>query len=223
MTGAAAERSTAPPHQRLLFESEVPETALPSGLWRGRFPLALEAVAAQIAEIVKAAPWRQMTVPGGGLMSVAMTNCGAAGWVADAQGYRYSRSDPLTDRPWPALPAAWRDMARRAAAEAGFAGFDPDVCLVNRYVPGARMGLHRDSDEADHQHPIVSLSLGASAVFLWGGLRRRDPVQRLALHKGEWLVWGGAMRLAYHGVAPLRPADGHSERLNLTFRRALPG
>jgi alkylated DNA repair protein (DNA oxidative demethylase) len=213
----------APSEQGLLFDLEAPESILPDGLWRGRSPLGTNEVAAQVARIVQAAPWRHMTVPGGGQMSVAMTNCGAAGWVADAQGYRYSRTDPLSGRPWPALPATWRDMACRAAAEAGFAGFDPDVCLVNRYAPGARMGLHRDSDEADHEHPIVSLSLGASAVFLWGGLRRRDPVQRLGLHDGEWLVWGGAMRLAYHGVAPLRPADGRSERLNLTFRRALPG
>jgi alkylated DNA repair protein (DNA oxidative demethylase) len=208
--------------QALPFDAEAEVDALPEGLWRSHAFFDEAAVAADVARIAEAAPFRQMRVPGGGLMSVAITNCGAAGWVSDAHGYRYSRVDPQSGGPWPAMPLAWLQLARQAAARAGFADFVPDVCLINRYAPGARMGLHRDSDEADLRHPIVSLSLGASAQFLWGGLRRRDPVHRLPLQAGDVLVWGGPVRLAYHGVAPLRPQDGLSERLNLTFRRALP-
>ncbi len=209
--------------QALLFAGEDAELPLPEGLWRGRSFFDSTTVAAQAAAIAHAAPFRQMRVPGGGLMSVAMTNCGVAGWVADEHGYRYSHTDPLTGQRWPALPEAWRHLAHRAATAAGFVGFEPDVCLINRYASGARMGLHRDSDEADLRQPIVSFSLGASAEFLWGGLHRRDPVRRVPLHEGDALVWGGPVRLAYHGVAPLRPRGGPPERLNLTFRRALAG
>jgi alkylated DNA repair protein (DNA oxidative demethylase) len=159
-----------------LFGAEETEAPLPQGLWRGRSFFDVARVAAEAEAIARAAPFRRMKVPGGGEMSVAMTNCGLAGWVADERGYRYSPLDPLSGQPWPGMPLAWRVLAARAAEEAGFPAFDPDVCLINRYTPGARMGLHRDSDEADLRQPIVSLSLGASAVFLWGGLRRRDPV-----------------------------------------------
>jgi alkylated DNA repair protein (DNA oxidative demethylase) len=208
--------------QLSLFDLEAPVAFLPEGLWKRPSFFDVSALADDLAAITEAAPFRHMRVPGGGLMSVAMTNCGAAGWVSDAHGYRYSPVDPTTGRPWPALPLAWRVLARQAAACAGFDDFMPDVCLINLYAPGARMGLHRDSDEADLRQPIVSLSLGASAQFLWGGLRRRDPVQRVPLNAGDVLVWGGPVRLAYHGVAPLRPQAGPAERLNLTFRRALP-
>jgi DNA oxidative demethylase len=163
---------------------------------------------------------RQMTVPGGGRMAVSMSNCGALGWTSDAQGYRYAAIDPLTGAPWPAMPESLFRLARRAAAAAGFEGFAPDVCLINHYQVGAGLGVHSDSDEADMAHPIVSVSLGATAQFLWGGLRRRDPLLRMPLHNGDVLVWGGPARLTYHGVSPMRSAQIDTQRFNLTFRRA---
>ncbi len=173
-----------------------------------------------------------MVVPGGHSMSVAMTNCGRLGWVTDRSGYRYTERDPLSGRAWAAMPRAFGELATRAAAEAGFGEFAPDACLVNRYEPGARMGLHQDRNEADFGQPIVSVSLGLPATFLWGGAKRRDPVRRLPLRHGDVVVWGGAARLRFHGVAPLgrqaptfggtpgmHPATG-GFRFNLTFRRA---
>jgi DNA oxidative demethylase len=173
-----------------------------------------------IAPLLHRSPLRQMVVPGGGRMAVAMSNCGSLGWTSDAQGYRYVAIDPLTGQPWPALPDSLDQLARSAARAAGFADFAPDVCLINRYQQGAGLGVHRDSDEADMAHPIVSVSIGASAQFLWGGLRRRDALLRLPLHDGDVLVWGGPARLTYHGVSPLRSAQASAERFNLTFRRA---
>jgi alkylated DNA repair protein (DNA oxidative demethylase) len=173
-----------------------------------------------IERLTQIAPFRHMTVPGGGRMAVAMSNCGALGWVADRQGYRYSSLDPLSGRPWPAMPDEFLNLAHHAAAEAGFAHFEPDACLINRYVAGAGLGVHRDQDEANLGQPIVSVSLGASATFLWGGLRRRDPLSRLPVHDGDVLVWGGAARLTYHGVLPLAPAEPGALRFNLTFRCA---
>ena len=157
-------------------------------------------------------------------MSVAMTNCGNAGWVTDRSGYRYDGIDPNSGQPWPAMPAAFQQLAGRAAAEAGFGGFAPDACLINRYEPGARMSLHQDKDENDFGAPIVSVSLGLPAVFLFGGLKRSDKTQRYRLQHGDIVVWGGPARLAFHGVAPL--ADGEHavmgrQRINLTFRKAL--
>ena len=173
-----------------------------------------------IERITQSAPFRHMTVPGGGRMSVAMSNCGSVGWVADQQGYRYTGVDPLSGKPWPAMPDEFLQLARSAAAEAGFAHFDPDACLINRYVAGAALGVHRDADEENHEQPIVSVSIGTSAVFLWGGLRRREPLRRMPLHDGDVLVWGGPARLKYHGVLPLAHADSGALRFNLTFRRA---
>ena len=174
-----------------------------------------------VAEI---SPLRAVATPGGRKMSVTMTNCGAAGWVSDARGYRYERRDPLTGQPWPNLPEPFLTLARAAAAQAGFPGFIPDVCLINRYAPGAKMALHQDRDEADMSAPIVSVSLGLAAVFLWGGAARTDKPARLSLQSGDVVVWGGAARLNFHGVAPVR-AGRHNllgaARLNLTFRKAL--
>lgn len=179
---------------------------------------------AAIAEVAAAAPFRHMVTPGGQRMSVAMTNCGQAGWVTDRKGYRYEPLDPETGRPWPALPPCVLQLAARAAAEAGFPAFRPDVCLINRYPPGARMSLHQDRDERDFSAPIVSISLGLGATFLFGGLKRSDRPYRLPLAHGDVVVWGGATRLAFHGVAPL-PDGCHRTvgrmRLNLTLRRAL--
>jgi DNA oxidative demethylase len=173
-----------------------------------------------IEALVRVSPLRQMMVPSGGRMAVAMSNCGGLGWVSDTRGYRYDAVDPLTQKSWPAMPVAFATLAQRAAAAAGFAPFEPDVCLINRYLIGTALGLHRDSDEADHGHPIVSVSIGASATFLWGGLKRSDPVKKLLLHDADVLVWGGPARLTFHGVAPLRSDDKTAQRFNLTFRRA---
>jgi alkylated DNA repair protein (DNA oxidative demethylase) len=171
-----------------------------------------------------AAPFRHMVTPGGHAMSVAMTNCGAVGWVTDRTGYRYDACDPETGRTWPAMPPLFMDVAARAAMAAGFAGFVPDGCLINRYAPGARLTLHQDRNERDFAAPIVSVSLGLPAVFLFGGLRRTDRPRRLRLESGDVVVWGGPSRLAFHGVDPL--ADGEHAltgrwRINLTFRKAL--
>jgi DNA oxidative demethylase len=173
-----------------------------------------------IDRLIDISPLRQMTVPSGGRMAVAMSNCGQLGWTSDARGYRYTAIDPLTQKPWPPMPTEFKTLAVDAAALAGYSAFDPDVCLINRYLVGTPLGLHRDSDEMDHQHPIVSVSIGASAQFLWGGLKRKDPIKKLWLHDGDVLVWGGPARLTYHGVAPLRHADPEAVRFNLTFRHA---
>jgi alkylated DNA repair protein (DNA oxidative demethylase) len=184
-----------------------------------------DALLEALEAVFAAAAPRRMSVPGGHRMSVAMTNSGALGWVADASGYRYVARDPLTDRPWPALPKAFEDLAIGAAQAAGFDGFRPDACLVNVYEPGARLSLHRDADEPDRSQPIVSASLGLPAVFLFGGLRRTDATQAVPLMHGDVVVWGGPSRLRYHGVRPLRagvhPRLG-ARRVNLTFRKAGP-
>ncbi|MGY4344189.1 alkylated DNA repair protein (DNA oxidative demethylase) [Bradyrhizobium sp. GM7.3] len=178
----------------------------------------IEAVRAIVAQ----SPFRRMTTPGGHLMSVAMTNCGERGWITDHTGYRYDPIDPRTGAPWPAMPPVLRDLARRAAEQGGFNGFAPDACLVNRYEPGTRLSLHQDKDELDYSAPIVSVSLGLPATFLFGGLARSDKPRRFRLVHGDVVAWGGPSRLAYHGVAPL--ADGEHallgrKRVNLTFRR----
>ena len=175
-----------------------------------------------VRAIVVQSPFRRMTTPGGHLMSVAMTNCGERGWITDHTGYRYDPIDPRTEAPWPAMPPVLRDLARRAAEQGGFARFAPDACLVNRYEPGTRLSLHQDKDELDYSAPIVSVSLGLPATFLFGGMARNDKPRRYRLVHGDVVVWGGPSRLAYHGVAPL--ADGEHallgrQRINLTFRR----
>ncbi|MBS0529867.1 MAG: DNA oxidative demethylase AlkB, partial [Proteobacteria bacterium] len=165
----------------------------------------MELIAALNA-IVAQAPFRHMITPGGHTMSVAMTNCGVSGWTTDRSGYRYASADPETGQPWPEMPPPFRQLAEQAAKRAGFAGFAPDACLINRYEPGAKMSLHQDKDEHDFGAPIVSVSLGLPAIFMFGGLKRRDKPQRFRLMHGDVAVWGGPVRLAYHGVAPL--ADG---------------
>ena len=176
----------------------------------------------QAARVAQAAPFRYLVTPGGFTMSVAMTNCGRVGWLSDRTGYRYDPLDPDSGTAWPVMPALFLDLAGRAAAEAGFPNYDPDACLINRYTAGAKLGLHQDSDEKDAWSPIVSVSLGLPAVFLWGGKRRGDPVRRLRLESGDVVVWGGPARFVYHGVAPLK--DGQhaltgAARINLTFRK----
>lgn len=182
-------------------------------------PALIEAV----HEIAAVAPFRRLTTPGGYLMSVAMTNCGRIGWVSDRTGYRYDPSDPLTGRPWPKMPALFRRLAADAARAGGFDAFVPDACLINRYEPGTKLSLHQDKDERDYSAPIVSVSLGLAAMFLFGGLKRSDRPRRVPVESGDVVVWGGPARLAYHGVAPLaegaHPLTGRC-RINLTFRKA---
>ena len=176
----------------------------------------------EVARIAQGAAFRHLVTPGGYTMSVAMTNCGRVGWVSDRTGYRYDPVDPETGAPWPAMPVAFLDIAVHAAAEAGFAHYDPDACLINRYIAGAKLSLHQDRDEKDAWAPIVSVSLGLPAVFLWGGKRRSDPVRRLRIESGDIAVWGDPARFVYHGVAPLREGRHpltDTARINLTFRK----
>jgi DNA oxidative demethylase len=185
-------------------------------------PIERDLIAA-LRDIAAQAPFRHMVTPGGHQMSVAMTNCGNAGWITDRSGYRYDAIDPESGKPWPAMPSTFRELAGRAAAEAGFDGFSPDACLINRYQAGARMSLHQDKDERDFENPIVSVSLGLSAIFLFGGPKRADKPQRYRLEHGDIVVWGGPSRLFFHGIARL--ADGEHnllgrQRINLTFRKA---
>jgi alkylated DNA repair protein (DNA oxidative demethylase) len=186
---------------------------------------------ADLSRVIDQSPLRQMITPGGLRMSVAMTNCGPLGWVSDRRGYRYDAIDPLSVAAWPDMPASFRQLATQAAAHAGFSGFSPDACLINRYAPGAKLSLHQDRDERDMGAPIVSVSLGLPATFLFGGLRRSDKPARLTLRHGDVVVWGGPSRLRYHGVMPVAdlPAQSGSEastplldhcRINLTFRKA---
>lgn len=186
-------------------------------------PFEIDLLAA-LAEITTQAPFRHMVTPGGFTMSVAMTNCGAAGWVTDRTGYRYDRNDPESGRPWPPMPDCFLELAVTAATRAGYPDFRPDACLINRYEPGARLSLHQDKNERDFANPIVSVSLGLPAKFQFGGLKRTDPVKKYALRHGDVAVWGGPSRLFYHGVLELK--EGAHEtvgrmRINLTFRGAL--
>lgn len=172
--------------------------------------------------IVARAPFRHLVTPGGHRMSVAMTNSGAVGWISDRTGYRYDAIDPHSGQPWPPMPAVFAEIAAQAAAKAGFADFHPEACLINRYEPGAKLSLHQDKDELDFRQPIVSVSLGLPATFLFGGLNRTDRTARYRLTHGDVVVWGGPARLAYHGVMPL-PDGEHPllgrQRINLTFRK----
>jgi alkylated DNA repair protein (DNA oxidative demethylase) len=193
-------------------------------LLRGFFRVTENDVIAALRGIVAQAPFRRMVTPGGHTMSVAMTNCGGKGWVTDRSGYRYDRVDPESGKPWPAMPPSFLDLAQRAAEQGGFADFVPEACLINRYVPGAKMSLHQDKDELDLGAPIVSVSLGLPATFLFGGLARSERPARFRLEHGDIAVWGGPARLAFHGVAPL--ADGEHpvmgrQRINLTFRKVM--
>lgn len=176
-----------------------------------------------VGEVSAGSPFRHLITPGGLRMSVAMTNCGERGWVSDRTGYRYDPVDPGSGQPWPAMPEVFRGLAASAAEAAGYPGFAPDACLINRYLPGTRLSLHQDRDELDLQAPIVSVSLGLPAIFLWGGLRRADRPARIRLAHGDVVVWGGPSRLVFHGIAPLAAGDHAltgSERINLTFRKS---
>jgi len=177
-----------------------------------------------VEEITAVAPFRNMITPGGFRMSVAMTNCGAAGWITDRRGYRYDPLDPLSGAAWPPMPPLFRQLAGAAAAEAGFPKFVPDACLINRYEPGTRLSLHQDRDEQDLSHPVVSMSLGLPAIFQFGGNRRGDKVLRVPLFHGDVIVWGGPARRFHHGVLALKEGEHRilgRRRFNLTLRKAL--
>ena len=179
---------------------------------------------AALRTITTQSPFRHMITPGGFTMSVAMTNCGTAGWVTDRSGYRYDPNDPETGKPWPAMPDCFLDLAIEAATIAGYPDFRPDACLINRYEPGARLSLHQDKNERDFSNPIVSVSLGLPATFQFGGQKRTDPVKKFALRHGDVAVWGGPSRLCYHGVPVLKGGIHETlgpMRINLTFRGAL--
>lgn len=208
-----------------MTKSDVKESLGPGAVvLRGFAAPDQAALLAGLQEVIAQAPFRHMMTPGGFRMSVAMTNCGALGWVTDRTGYRYAPVNPETGMPWPRMPAAFLRLAENAAAQAGFAGFAPDACLVSRYEPGAKLSLHQDRDERDFGEPIVSVSLGLPAVFLFGGLKRTDKAARAPLEHGDVVVWGGPARLRYHGV--LRLDEGHhplvgEQRINLSFRKAV--
>lgn len=180
---------------------------------------------AEVLRIAAAAPFRHLTTPGGGTMSVAMTNCGRAGWHSDRRGYRYTAEDPQTRLPWPEMPAPFRDLAGRAADAAGLGPFAPDACLINQYLPGTSLGAHQDKDEPDADHPIVSVSIGLPAVFTWFGANRSGTPVPIPVMDGDVVVFGGPARRGFHGVRRLKDGDhfltGRS-RINLTFRRAMP-
>jgi alkylated DNA repair protein (DNA oxidative demethylase) len=203
------------------IEALGPGAAVLRGMAMPWAPALHEAVGA----VVREAPWRHMLTPGGHAMQVAMTNCGSLGWTSDRRGYRYTRTDPASGRPWPAMPAAFLALAAEAAALVGFDHFVPDACLVNRYLPGHKLALHQDRDEADLSAPIVSVSLGLPAIFQFGGHARGDRPVRVPLGHGDVVVWGGPDRLRFHGVLTLKPGDHPAlggQRINLTMRQAGP-
>ena len=209
-----------------LFDDDRSDVTLDTGavVLVGFARAADQAIVEALHAVAAAAPFRHMLTPGGRRMSVAMTNCGEVGWVSDASGYRYATHDPVSGNRWPAMPAPFVALARDASRRAGFDGVAADACLINRYEPGARLSLHQDKDERDYEAPIVSVSLGLPAVFLFGGLHRSDPTRRVALTHGDVVVWGGPSRLRYHGILPLaegtHPLTG-PYRFNLTFRKAM--
>ena len=196
-----------------------PGTAILNGFALGRET----ELAFVMQAIIKLAPFRHMITPGGFRMSVALTNCGTYGWVTDRTGYRYDSIDPETGQHWPGMPGNFLELARDAASAAGFPSFNPDACLINRYEPGSRLTLHQDKNERDFTQPIVSVSLGLPATFLFGGMERSDKSVRVPVHHGDVIVWGGPARLRYHGINPLKdgvhPTFG-GYRYNLTFRAA---
>ncbi|WP_338801905.1 DNA oxidative demethylase AlkB [Pseudomonas sp. RSB 5.4] len=208
-----------------LFETPAQNLRLgPSAIVLREFALPyMSELMTAIEAITAVSPFRYMVTPGGFTMSVALTNCGSLGWTTDRRGYRYISHDPDTGKPWPVMPEVFTRLASDAATNAGYDNFEPDACLVNRYLPGSRLSLHQDKNERDYEHPIVSVSLGMRAKFQFGGHARTDPTVKVPLHHGDVVVWGGTDRLRYHGVMPLQD-DPHpllgSQRINFTFRKA---
>ena len=191
------------------------------------FPAALDEAAqarlcAEVLAATRDAPLFTPVTPGGKPMSVRMTNLGPLGWITDAKGYRYEPRHPGTGRPWPATPGALLQLWDRLTQ----APAPPDACLVNVYGPAARMGLHQDKDEADFSFPVLSVSLGDTAIFRLGGPKRSDPTRTLRLASGDVCLLSGPARLWHHGVDRILPGSSRliegGGRINLTLRRALP-
>jgi len=212
-----------------LFADETPQPAIDeqigpqSFVFRGFALPFIEQLLPALEAILTQAPFRNMVTPGGYTMSVALSSCGEFGWTTDSQGYKYTRTDPQTGQSWPEMPEVFLALARAAAEAAGFADFIPDACLINRYIPGAKMSLHQDKDERGYQWPVVSVSLGIPAMFLFGGHARSDATRRVPLFHGDVVVWGGVDRLRYHGVMPIKQAEHPQlgeQRINFTFRKA---
>lgn len=212
-----------------LFADETPQPAIDeqigpqSFVFRGFALPFVEQLLPALEAILTQAPFRNMVTPGGYTMSVALSSCGEFGWTTDSQGYKYTRTDPQTGQSWPEMPEVFLALARAAAEAAGFADFIPDACLINRYIPGAKMSLHQDKDERGYQWPVVSVSLGIPAMFLFGGHARSDATRRVPLFHGDVVVWGGVDRLRYHGVMPIKQAEHPQlgeQRINFTFRKA---
>jgi alkylated DNA repair protein (DNA oxidative demethylase) len=204
----------------VLASTEAEKISLSQDAWLLRNFVTTDSLLPLIENIAAQAAFRHMRVPRGGSMSVAITNCGKHGWVSDTRGYRYADADPITNLPWPVMPPDFFSLAARAASAAGFENFVPDACLINCYETGARMGMHQDIDEQDFAQPIVSVSIGAPAVFMWGGAARGDPFISVPLYDGDVVVWGGVARKYFHGVKPLKANGEHTLRYNLTMRRA---
>ena len=184
----------------------------------------IERLLPALEEVLNRAPFRHMVTPGGFTMSAALSSCGSYGWKTDRSGYSYSPTDPQTGLPWPAIPAVFMELAQAAALACDFPGFIPDACLINRYVPGAKMSLHQDKDEQQLQWPVVSVSLGLPAIFQFGGFQRQDKAQRIALLHGDVVVWSDEDRLRFHGVLPIKPGyhpQLGEQRINFTFRKAM--
>ena len=183
----------------------------------------IERLLPELRAVLAQSPFRQMLTPGGFTMSAALSSCGDLGWMTDTSGYRYTPLDPRSQQPWPVMPQVLRELAVLAAADAGFIDFAPDACLINRYVPGAKMSLHQDKNERRYSEPVVSVSLGLPAIFLFGGHERSGKTQKVSLFHGDVVVWGGVDRLRFHGVMPIKdgvhPIMG-PQRINLTFRTA---
>ena len=209
-----------------LFDAEpLPPQAIADGavLLRGWAGVNDSAWIAAVQQVLAQQPLQAAYTASGLPMSVRTSNCGDWGWAASRSGYGYTRSDPATGQPWPAMPEFLQQQAQALAAQAGYGAFRPDVCLINCYDVGAKMGLHHDADEQDMAAPIVSVSLGLPCTFVWGGLQRTDPVRSFRLEHGDVLVWGGASRSVFHGVRPLQAGQHHrlgAQRWNLTFRMA---
>jgi alkylated DNA repair protein (DNA oxidative demethylase) len=213
-----------------LFAQEPPQSASMEQIGPGSWVLhsfaipLIDALLPALEDILAKAPFRHMMTPGGFTMSAALSSCGSFGWMTDPNGYRYAATDPQTGLPWPQIPPVFMELAQSAALACGYSGFTPDACLINRYIPGAKMSLHQDKNEKHYEWPVVSVSLGLPVIFLFGGLQRHDQTQRIALMHGDVVVWGGEDRLRFHGVLPVKagyhPLLGE-QRINFTFRHAM--
>ncbi len=211
-----------------LFEDSKLPRALPEGVFHrpktASFALQHELLAA-VRDIARDAPFQHPRTRGGGMTAAAMTNTGDAGWWSDGAGYRYITRQPGSDKPWPAMPAVFKDAVRLALHGSPWPDFQPDACLINFYAPGAKMGLHQDKDEKDVTQPIVTLSLGDDADFLIGGTARTDKTTALVVESGDAVLMGPPGRLLFHGVRKIYPGtsplDGLKGRISLTFRKAL--